>query len=620
MILSKPKRSAATTWLERVNPLQGLTITQAKNIFDVARAHGSPLLQKIYEEIELTDPVLMTCVERRQSALAGLGWRAVANASAADDAKAEDQRRALEAFANGIENLDEAIEHLDLAFFRGYSVCQPIWEGIRVRRVNLLNSWNFLRGDDDRLMWNPECTLDPKGCEEITPAARIVQLNRRRAIDWPALSIYIRKYVGERDWGRFLERYGIPPVDVIMAPNATDEQRGEYLACAEAAKNGSSVAYPSGTSISRAETSRGQDPFTAFIEHQEKLIVLMATGGTLTSLAQADTGSLAGGAQMDVWEQIVQRDGVVISAAMNRDLFIPFLREAFPGEPVMAHFEIGKEDEPSATEAADLAGKLKVAGWRVDQSQLEEQTGLKLEREESASQPMPFGAARKVVLGAAVTDANGLSHGEDGRFDGGNGSSHKENYLEKTTREHHDRWKKEWGEINELNDLHARFANSDGAERERLGDEMRRKFKELKDRGIVERNYGENGKAFKHANAPSLEYILRDEEIDRKIRSRPKDPTERLVFAKKNSAAAKHPNADDVNARIAENDNAGLLEAFAADMSPAADAITHLLNNPTKEAAEELIAKIGDLMPDDPAMAAILAEAMANEFVKKEDK
>ena len=414
MILAKPRRSAATTWLERVNPLQGLTITQAKNIFDVARAHGSPLLQKIYEEIELTDPVLMTCVERRQSALAGLGWRAVANASAADDAKAEEQRKALEAFANGIENLDEAIEHLDLAFFRGYSVCQPIWEGIRVRRVNLLNSWNFLRGDADRLMWNPECTLDPKGCEEITPAARVVQLKRRRAIDWPALSIYIRKYVGERDWGRFLERYGIPPVDVIMAPNATDEQRQEYLDCAEAAKNGSSVAYPSGTSISRAETSRGQDPFTAFIEHQEKLIVLMATGGTLTSLAQADTGSLAGGAQMDVWEQIVQRDGVVISAALNRDLFIPFLREAFPGEPVMAHFEIGKEDEPSATEAADLAGKLKVAGWRVDQSQLEEQTGLKLERDEGLGigdqglGTRPFGAAKKAkVEGEGEEDTNG---------------------------------------------------------------------------------------------------------------------------------------------------------------------------------------------------------------------
>ena len=389
MILSKPKRSAATAWLERVNPLQGLTIAQAKSIFDVARAHGSPLLQKIYEEIELTDPVLLTCVERRQSALAGLGWRAVANASAADPDKAEEQRKALEEFANGIENLDDAIEHLDLAFFRGYSVCQPLWEGIgdqgsgiNVKRIYLLNSWNFLRGDDGRLMWNPECTLDPNGCVEITPEARTVQIVRRRAIDWPALSIYIRKYVGERDWGRFLERYGIPPVDVIMAPNATDEQRQEYLACAEAAKNGSSVAYPSGTSISRAETSRGQDPFTAFIEHQEKMLVRLCTGGTLGSIAEAGSGTLAGNAQADVWEQIVQRDGVVISAVLNRDLFVPFLRERFPGEPIMAHFEIGKEAEPSATEAADLAGKLKTAGWRVDQSQLEEQTGFKLERDE----------------------------------------------------------------------------------------------------------------------------------------------------------------------------------------------------------------------------------------------
>lgn len=562
MILAKPRRSAATTWLERVNPLQGLTITQAKNIFDVARAHGSPLLQKIYEEIELTDPVLMTCVERRQSALAGLGWRAVANASAADGAKAEDQRKALEAFANGIENLDEAIEHLDLAFFRGYSVCQPIWEGIRVRRVNLLNSWNFLRGDDDRLMWNPECTLDPKGCEEITPAARVVQLKRRRAIDWPALSIYIRKYVGERDWGRFLERYGIPPVDVIMAPNATDEQRKEYLDCAEAAKNGSSVAYPSGTSISRAETSRGQDPFTAFIEHQEKLIVLMATGGTLTSLAQADTGSLAGGAQMDVWEQIVQRDGVVISAALNRDLFIPFLREAFPGEPVMAHFEIGKEDEPSATEAADLAGKLKVAGWRVDQSQLEEQTGLKLERDEAEPQPMPFGAPHPSAPAAPTEDVAATA----------------------------------------LN----------GAQVTSM---------------VTLMQQASQGQIPKDSIMPILKAAfpnVAEETLREIVGPLDKfDAAEAVARAKRVLCRARTPAAP-------QNENEDLLKAFAKDTSEAGKAVSEILKNlenwnddmmpVIKEKAQKLIDDLPNLMPDDPAMVAILAEAMANEFVKKEDK
>ncbi len=384
MILEKKRRrDAKDAWLDSIDPLYGLSISQAKSTYNVARRHGSPLLQKIYSEIEACDPTLMTCVERRQSALAGLGWSAIADASAKDQQLAEEQRRALEDFGNGIENLDDAIEHLDLGFFRGYSVVQPIWQGGTVKTVSLLDSWNFLKDDDGRLLWNPGCSLDPGECDVITPAARVVILNRRRAIDWPALIVFIRKYIGERDWGRFLERYGIPPVDAIMGPNTTNDQRDEYVEAAEAARDGRSVVWPSGTTTSRAEGSRGQDPFSAFIEHQEKQIVLMATGGTLTSLAQADTGSLAGGAQMDVWEQIVSRDGVVISGALNRDLFIPYLRERFPGAPILARVKLGKEDEPTAVEAADLAGKIKVAGYTVDQSQLEEATGFTLVKDEN---------------------------------------------------------------------------------------------------------------------------------------------------------------------------------------------------------------------------------------------
>lgn len=387
-VLSKRKRTAADAWIEALDPLNGLSIAQARNVYNAARRHGSPLLQKMYAEIEDSDPVLMTCVERRQSALAGLGWRTVANASAKDPTLAEEQRVALEEFANGIEDLDAAIEHLGLGFFRGYAVCQPIWSGNAVRHVELLDSWNFLRGDGGALLWNPECSMDPAKCVEITPEARAVVFRRRRAIDWPALVIYIRKFIGERDWGRFLERYGIPPVDVVMAPNTTNAQRDDYLESAEAARDGRPAAWPAGSQISRAEGSRGQDPFSTFLEHQEKLVVLMATGGTLTSLAQADTGSLAGGAQMDVWTQIVARDGVAVSATLNRALFAPFLRAVFPGKPILARLELGREDEPTAAEAADMAVKLRGAGYRVDQAQLEEATGYKLEREEGA-QPRP---------------------------------------------------------------------------------------------------------------------------------------------------------------------------------------------------------------------------------------
>lgn len=419
--LTKKKRTAADAWIESLDPLNGLSIAQARNIHNAARRHGSPLLQKMFAEIEETDPVLMTCVERRQSALAGLGWRTVANASARDQGLAEEQRVALEEFANGIEDIDDAIEHLGLAFFRGYSVCQPIWSGNAVRRIELLDSWNFLHAGGE-MLWNPECSMDPAKCVPVTPEARAVVFRRRRAIDWPALNIYIRKFIGERDWGRFLERYGIPPVDVVMAPNTTNAQRDDYLESAEAARDGRPAAWPAGSQISRAEGSRGQDPFSAFLEHQEKLVVLMATGGTLTSLAQADTGSLAGGAQMDVWTQIVARDGVAVSAALNRALFAPFLREAFQGRPVLARFDLGREDEPTADEAAGMAVKLRGAGYRVDQAQLEEATGYKLERAEDGAPEQLKGSEVERWRSPGLANSSAVRLFNSSTFQPGNGA------------------------------------------------------------------------------------------------------------------------------------------------------------------------------------------------------
>ncbi len=364
---------------------------------------------------------------------------------------------------NSIDNLDEVIEHLDLAFFRGYSVAQPIWTNDTVRHIEVFDSWNFLFDERGALLWNPNCSMDVKDCETIGPSARLLYLKRRRAIDWPALIIYLRKYIGERDWGRFLERYGIPPVDVVMAANATKEDRSEYEKGADAANNGQNVVWPANSQISRSETSRGQDPFSAFIDHQEREIVLMATGGTLTSLAQADTGALAGGAQMKVWEQIVARDAVLTNAVFARSLINRFLALNFPGREIAAKFELGPEKNPSPAEVAELAGKIKSAGYLVDQHALEEATGFKLVKDETPSNGVPF------------------------------------------------------------------------------------------------------------------------------LNKRP---------------------SPDATARGGDK----LLAAFASDMSPLGDAIKALLNDPSPAAATALIDRLPSLLPDDPALASILAEAMAEEF------
>ena len=474
----------ADCWLSRTNPLVGVSIRTAQAIFDAARAGDTQRLHWLYQEIEAKDPVLMTCIERRSAAIANFTWNVSARPNA-DKVLAEEQQAAALELIGNITNFTELLEHLDSSFFRGFALAQPVWnaDGKTLGTVELHDSWEFLK-KDGVLYWNPGCNgfgRDAVDCRD----AGLIGVERTRAIDYPALAIYLRHAVSERDWGRFLERYALPKPAVTMAPNATNAQRNDYLVAARAVENGQVSVWPSGSTIADfAGGSRGVDPFQNFIRHQEELIVLLATGGTLTSLAAADTGALAGGAQMEVWKQIVNRDAGVLSQAVQAAIVRPFLERNFWGRPVAADFALTMPFKMTPQEAANVAATLKQAGWRVDQSELEKAVGFTLEREETQPQlPMPsFGAAKK-------------------RF-----------------------------------------------------------------------------------------------------------------------AAAKHPNADDVNARIAENDNARLLEAFAADMSPAADAITHLLNNPTKEAAEELIGKMDDLMPDDPAMAAILAEAMANEFVNPNNR
>ena len=483
-------RKQCMAWLEQTNPLKGLSISRAGSIYDMARKFGSPRLQYTYNEIEKTDPVVFVCCDRRESALVGLEWSFIPRAHA-DETLAQEQTDALTQFTDGIENFSEVLSHLDGAFFRGYAHAQPIWEcgrsgrggmsgtGAKVSHINLLDSWNFLTDPDGNWYWNPACHETPSGLDTVE-GAQLVSLTRRRSIDYPILFIYIRKALGERDYGRFIERHGIPHAAIIMAPGTEEKDKAKYLAAANAWNNGQDLALPNGSDIKLATEARGTDPFTPFVEHQDKYTVLLATGATLTTLAQADTGSLAGGAHMEVWREIVARDGVKIAEALNRDLFRRYLELEFPGRPMAAKFILSNEKKQTADEVADLAGKLKTAGYLVDQQVLEEKVGLKLVKDET---PAP-------------------QHGFD-----------------------------------------QPFMNKQPADRPDA--------------------------------SPS----------------------------------------DRPDARPSEDEqNVDLLSAFAADMSAAGKAVAELLKNPTPDAAASLVSRLPSLMPDDPAMAAVLAEAMAKEF------
>lgn len=396
-IRSKAEREA-TAWLESFNPLRGLSIRRAQMLFDAARRGNDARLQWLYENIEQSDPTLMICAERRASALVDLDWiirpKAATRVRGFDEGLAREQCALLEAAYGQAEeaNLFPAIEHLSKAFFRGHAHVRPIYTpgGTSLSGFECLNSWNLCRDlVTGQWYWNPKAsdTLDFSSLQAV-PHGELCTLVRSRHIDYPAMAIYLRNGLGERAWGRFLERYGIPPVIITMPQDVDPAQVDTYCERAAKVADGGSGALPFGSTVSYATEARGTNPFKEFLEHQQQLVVLMATGGMLTSLTGATgIGQGATQAHEETWRTIVRRDAVTIATLLNRTVTDALLDRAFPGRPHLAQFDFETEPKPSAGEVFDLAAKAVQAGYQVDKAELEERTGYRLE---PAAQPQPF--------------------------------------------------------------------------------------------------------------------------------------------------------------------------------------------------------------------------------------
>ena len=416
MVLPRPgkaRRTSAQAWIERTNPLTRLSLRAAQGIYDTARGGGYTRLQYIYAEIEKTDPTLFTCVDRRLSALSALGWRVVANV---EGAAAEAQKKRLEEMLDGAVGLSAAIEHMGLAFFRGYSFCEPYMRDGRLA-FNCPPSWEFNRSPDGTWWHNPlvlEGDAGGEGQTAFDPEA-VIHIERVRAVDYPALALYLRHEVAEDQWGRFLERYGIPPVILEMPPLTQPGDADRFAQAAQQVYEALCGAVPNGTRVNTLAEARGADPFSAFIDHQEKTMVRLCTGGTLGSIAEATgIGSGASDAQSDVWREIVSRDAVLIGEEFTRW----FGRYVFP-EGMLVRFELGTEKRATPDEVFDTAAKARQAGYRFTKEYLETETGAELEEEPQQPQNPPgFGPLLNKAPAAPFKNAKTALQNAPGKKDG----------------------------------------------------------------------------------------------------------------------------------------------------------------------------------------------------------
>ena len=132
----------------------------------------------------------------------------------------------------------------------------------------------------------------------------------------------------------------------------------------------------------------------------------LCTGGTLGSIAEAGSGTLAGNAQADVWREIVRRDAVLIGDEFTRY----FARKLFPND-CRVKFELGTDRTATPDEMFDLGAKAKTAGYRLTKEYLETETGCTLEDDPSgggfgSQSPLMNGelASKPLVNGAHSAD------------------------------------------------------------------------------------------------------------------------------------------------------------------------------------------------------------------------
>lgn len=379
---SLPQRVAALNrWRESYNPLRGLTIQRAIRLLEDYFAGNMADLQWAYFFIEQTDPDLIALLELRFGRLLEMDWNILTPDEEGIDKKlAEDQEAFLRERFDQLENLYEMVEHLAMAPFRGYAHAEK-WYGADgyCNHLEIVDQWNVVR---DGLVggWRYNPTAKSTGfaglsAEADMPPEQFIFREARRPINRYALIKFVRANLAEKDWDAFCEIYGIPGGVVVMPPNVPDGKAAEYEAEAQKIAEGGSGAMPHGSDWKPNTAARGTQPFKERLDHLSEKLVLAGTGGKLTMLTEAGSGTLAGGAHAEVFDSIASAEAQRISGVIGKQLVAEMLEAAFPGKKALAYWKLAANEETDTSKIVEDISKLSLAGYQVDPDEVAEKTG-----------------------------------------------------------------------------------------------------------------------------------------------------------------------------------------------------------------------------------------------------
>lgn len=384
---------AINKWREGFNPTVGLTLSRARALVeDYGRGQFADLMWTFgapFTGIECADPDLLALIERRTSKVLEMDWSIKIvpegkRGPAFDEALATKQEAVLRAAYERIDNLYEAIEAMCMASFRGFAHAEKWRDARGVYHLEVVEPWNVVRdGFNGAWKYNPEASVASFGSlpeENLMRPERFVSRVVSRPINRFALVKFIRQNLSEKDWDAFIEIYGIPGGVVTMPPGVPIGKEAEYQEAAKQVAEGGSGAIPHGATYTANDGPRGNNPFRDRLDYLTEKLVLAGTGGLLTMLSMpTGIGSGASDNHDEAFTTIAKGEARKINEAFQRQIDAEILAANFPGQPVLAYFALGLEEETDAGQIVQDVVALNGAGYVVSAAQVREKTGYEVE-------------------------------------------------------------------------------------------------------------------------------------------------------------------------------------------------------------------------------------------------
>lgn len=379
-------------WLERFNPLRGATLSTLSGYFDEADEGRYSHVMWMARKMIRRDPTIRACMRRIYAQLMKLKWevKIMANLpTGVSELQAKKQADHLKQRYEQIENLKQAAAASAMADFYGFAHLEKHYDSKgEVERLQPVPQWHWIRKglygpwqyNASAKPWNPDAA-------PIDEEDYVI-----REIDDPWIEIALihglRLNQNDRDWDGFAARYGIPSTFFIAPPGADETKLDEFEDIAnDLAADGAGV-LPNGSEVKTHEAAQKGEVFESKTKRHESAIVLAATGGLLTMLAESGSGTLAGGAHSDTWRDLVSGIASEVSEAFQEQLDKVWLAEAFPSQKIAAYFELGFPEEKSDSKATAETVKLcDEAGFEVEEAWLAEELAMPLKRKATATPP-----------------------------------------------------------------------------------------------------------------------------------------------------------------------------------------------------------------------------------------